>query len=88
MALTQELEVYFDNLDEMFGTMGWRSIVDNAKEEIEMMKNNALEASSYEEVMFIRGKVDVLRRLMNMRDLADATRAVHEQDDGPDDADI
>lgn len=81
MALTPELNAYFDNLDEMFGTAGWRQLVDGCVKEIYELQANALEATSYEELMFMRGQADILNRLVTYREEAEQTKASHEEED-------
>lgn len=81
MALTPELEIYYDNLDEMFGTMGWRQLLEDASDEIRALQESALNAASYEEVMYMRGQADVLTRLISLRDMSEAIR---EQQADPD----
>lgn len=69
--------------------MGWRQLVDDAKKEIYQLQASALEASSYEELMFMRGQADVLNRIVTMREIAEVTKESHlEPDDEEDYANI
>lgn len=65
----------------MFGTMGWRQLLEDASDEIRALQESALNAASYEEVMYMRGQADVLTRLISLRDMSEAIR---EQQADPD----
>lgn len=79
--MDQELEVYFDNLDEMFGTMGWQQLVEDAKKEIYQLQASAFEAVSFEEMMYKKGMAETLNRIVTLREVTEATRAQHEEND-------
>lgn len=75
-----ELIQYYNDLDDMFGMKGWLQLLENAKAEIYDLQATALEAASYEEIMFMKGQAEVLNRIINLRDITSATRAHHEAD--------
>lgn len=79
--MDQEALNYFNDLEDMFGTPGWRNLVDDAKREIYELQATALEAASYEEIMFMKGQAEVLNRIVNLRDITAATKSQHEEND-------
>jgi hypothetical protein len=84
MALTPEQERYFNDLDDTFGSAGWLQLVDDAKREIYELQASALEAGSYEEIMYKKGQAEVLNRLVSLRAITVATRTQHELADDDD----
>jgi hypothetical protein len=79
--MDQQTENYFNALEDTFGTAGWRNLVEDAKREIYELQASALEAASYEEIMFMKGQAEVLNRIVNLRDITAATKAQHEVGD-------
>jgi len=79
-----ETRKYFEDLDDMMGSPGWKRLVEDAKREIYELQADALEAPSYESLMHMRGRAETLARLVNLREVSDLTRAQHEE--GDDDA--
>lgn len=74
MALTQEQTNYYDRLDEMFGTAGWRELVEEAKKEIYQIQADALEAKSWDTVCYLKGKAEQLAYLVNLEEISDMQR--------------
>jgi hypothetical protein len=80
-TMDQQLTNYFNSLEDTFGTAGWRALIEDAKREIYELQASALEAASYEEIMFMKGQAEVLNRLINLPEITAATRAQHEAND-------
>lgn len=66
MGLTPEDQKFFDDLEELFSTPGWKSLVEEAKRTIYHLQAEALEAGSFEEVCVKRGRAQQLAELVNM----------------------
>lgn len=79
--LTNDQRQYFDDLESMFGTAGWRIVMDEARKQIYQFQADALEAKSYEQVCYLRGQAEQLARLLNLQDVTTTLRAQHETED-------
>lgn len=79
--LTQEDIRYFDDLDDMFGTAGWRHLIDEARKQIYQFQAEALEAKNFETVAYLRGQAEQLARLINLQDTTTTLRKSGEEDD-------
>lgn len=79
--LTQEDIKYYDDLAYMFGTAGWRNLVDEARKQIYHFQAQALEAKSWEEVCYLRGQAEQLVRLINLQDMTTTLRASAETEE-------
>lgn len=77
--LRPEDEKYFDDLEDMFGTQGWRNLVDEAKRQIYEFQAQALEAKNWDDVCYLKGQAEQLARLINLRDVTATLRANAEQ---------
>lgn len=82
--LTNDQRQYFDDLESLFGTAGWRIIVEEARKQIYQFQADALEAKSWEQVLYLRGQAEQLARLINLQDLTTSLRAQHETEDDED----
>lgn len=72
---------YFQDLEELFGTAGWRRIVRDAEEAIRDREANALHARSYDEVCFLRGEATQLATLVSLEASIATLRAQLDRDD-------
>ena len=73
---------YFDDMDAMFGTVGWRRLVEEAKAQIYQYQAQALEAPNFETVCFLRGQAEQLNRLISLPDtLATVRKAAEEAEE-------
>jgi hypothetical protein len=79
--LTQEDIRYFDDLDDMFGSAGWRHLVDEARKQIYQFQAEALEAKNFETVAYLRGQAEQLARLINLQDTTTSIRKASEDED-------
>jgi len=68
MGLTPEQQKFFDELEEVFSTQGWKSLVKEAEQTIYYLQAEALEAGSFEEVCVKRGRAQQLAEFVNMED--------------------
>jgi len=79
--LTQEDIRYYDDLDDMFGSAGWRHLVDEARKQIYQFQAEALEAKNFETVCYLRGQAEQLARLINLQDTTTSLRKMSEEED-------
>jgi hypothetical protein len=79
--LTQEDIRYFDDLDDMFGSAGWRHLVDEARKQIYQFQAEALEAKNFETVAYLRGQAEQLARLINLQDTTTSIRKASADED-------
>lgn len=84
--LTPEDIRYFEDLDSMFGTAGWRHLVEEARKQIYQFQAEALEAKNFETVAYLRGQAEQLVRLINLQDTTTTLRANSEEDETAEDA--
>lgn len=80
MALSPELTQYYDQLDEVFALPGWKALVEEAQQEIYQLQADALEANSWEDVNFMRGRAFQLALIVNMEATADSQRQLLEEE--------
>lgn len=81
MALTPEQKKYYDDLGEMMATAGWKSLIEEAKNEIYQLQADALDVDVWEKVCWLRGKAEQLAYLINLEAISDAQRALLEEEE-------
>lgn len=81
MALTQEQAQYYDALDEMFSTRGWKLFVEEATALIYQKQADALEQPSWDKVNELRGQALQLAEVVNFEETSRMQRALLEEDD-------
>lgn len=86
MALTPEQEEYYNALDEMFATKGWKTLVEEATAMIYQAQADALEQPSWDHVNVLRGKAMQLAEIVNFEETSRMQKALLEEDE--DDADV
>jgi hypothetical protein len=83
---------YFEKLEEMFGTEGWRLVIEEAKAQVYQYQADVLEAKTWDEVCELRGHVTQLSRLINLESVTDLLKQQAESqvliDESDDDADL
>ena len=72
---------YYNDLEELFGTSGWRHLLEEARKQIYQFQAEALEAKSFEQVCYLRGQAEQLARLINLPETTANMRAQHELPD-------
>lgn len=72
---------YWDDLDNMFGTDGWRQLILEIKSEIYQLQADALEANSWDEVNYLKGKASALAYVSNLQDVVKVQRAQRSLED-------
>ena len=60
---------YFEELEEMFSTQGWRNLVEEAKAQVYQYQADALEAPNWDRLNEIRGEVLQLARITNLEEV-------------------
>lgn len=86
MALTEEQERYYQDMEEMFSTKGWKTLIEDAKAQIYQYQADVLEAPNWDVVNVMRGKALQLAELANLEETTLLQKGILEQED--DDADV
>ena len=84
MALTREQEEYYDALDEMFGTKGWKIMIEEATALIYQAQADALEQPNWDAVNVLRGKAMQLAEIVNFEETSRLQRQFLEEEDDAD----
>ena len=84
MAITREQEEYYDALDEMFGTRGWRLLIEEATALIYQTQADALEQPTWDAVNILRGKAAQLAEIVNFEETSRMQRSFLEEEDDAD----
>jgi hypothetical protein len=84
--MDEETREYIRIMEELFGTQGFKQLVKDAEEAIEVRKDRLLQCNSIDEVRFIQGEVTQLRVITVMEQLfenhvTNALAALEEPDD-------
>ena len=87
MALTREQVEYYDAMEELFTSKGWRLLIEDATAQVYQYQADALEQPSWDHVNVMRGKAMQLAELVNFEDTTTMQKRLLEQEDD-DDADL
>lgn len=69
--MDKDVEEYYENYTELFATKGWKQLVDELEEEAESL-DTITTVSEIDELHYRRGKLSVLTRVLNLKDILDA----------------
>ena len=78
MTATEDQTKYWDDLEAMFATDGWRQLVAEIKAEIYQHQADSLEATSWEQVCVFKGRAAALAYIANLQDVVRLQRAQKE----------
>ena len=81
MALSEELEQYYRQMEELFGTRGWQTLAEEASKRIYELQANALEAPNYDQVCEMRGEAKAWAYLARLEEVTNVTKASLEEED-------
>lgn len=84
MALTPEQEQYYDKLEDMFSTEGWKLLMEESRALIYQYQASSLEQKSWDAVNILKGKATQLAELINFEEVSamqKAQLAEEEEDD-------
>lgn len=87
MALTPELQKYYDDLNETFATEGWKKIVEEAKTEIYQLQADALELSPQGGVSLdyllgrLQGRAEQLAYFTRLEEISDFQASLLEDEE-------
>lgn len=88
MAITQDQTNYYERLNEMFGTEGWKELVEHAKAEIYQLQADSLDAKNWDIVCYLKGKAEQLAYFVSLEEISDMQRTLLEADPEEEDNDI
>lgn len=66
---------YFDAMESLFATQGWRLHLDDLKGNMEALKNSILGLSTIEQFYIAKGRFQVLNELLSFEDFLNKTKA-------------
>jgi hypothetical protein len=69
-----DIKRYYDELDEMFGTRGWKNLVAEAKSQLAEWKEIMPTLRSWDQVNELRGQMLQLARIINLEEVTDLMR--------------
>lgn len=85
--LTPEQNEYYDALEELFTSKGWRLLAADAEAQIYQNQADALECKDWDEVNVLRGKNLQLLDVVNLEAVTTMQKQLLEEED-EDDADL
>lgn len=74
-------ETYYAAFFDMFDTMGWQQLVREAKEQVEVLKEEALRAQTWEETLYKRGKMDQIQSFVDLQDGLETSYELQREED-------
>lgn len=87
MALTPEQTTYYRDLEEVFATAGWKTLMAEAESQIYQNQANALDCPNWDAVNILRGRSLQLNELLMLEDVSIMQEAALDVED-EDDADV
>jgi hypothetical protein len=73
--MTPEQSKYFDDLDSVFGTVGWKVLLAELEQEIYEIQADALDAKDWDSVCRLRGRAEAWAYLRNLEAVLDHQKA-------------
>lgn len=70
----EDMTRYYDELDEMFATPGWKNLVGEAKAQLAEWKEIMPTLRSWDQVNELRGQMLQLARIINLEEVTDMMR--------------
>ena len=72
--IDKDLELYYRNIRDMFGTDGWKQLMEDLKSNA-MVINSVEAAKDNEDLYFRNGQLTIIANLLNLEAQIDATEA-------------
>ena len=72
--IDKDLELYYRNIRNMFGTDGWKQLMEDLKSNA-MVINSVEAAKDNEDLHFRKGQLSIIANLLNLEAQIDATEA-------------
>ena len=73
--LTPDEVEYYNALEDMIGSPGWKILVDEAKAQIYQMQADGLEVKTWEQVCELRGRAAALANIVNLETITSYSKA-------------
>jgi hypothetical protein len=81
--LTDQQRTYFDEMEKMFNTQGWKLFIDDLKGNQEAIKESILSQVDMEKFFTCKGRYQTLHDVINLRNfLETARKSLEDQEDG------
>lgn len=84
--MTQEEELYYRNLFDVFGTQGWKQIVERLQEQVDGY--NILYIQNEQQLNMVKGELNILNQLINLQATAEAAYESFKEDEEYAEADV
>lgn len=84
--MTQEEELYYRNLFDVFGTQGWKQIVERLQEQVDGY--NILYIQNEQQLNMVKGELNILNQLINLQATAEAAYESVKEDEEYAEADV
>ena len=75
---------YWDDLEEMFATNGWRQLILELKAEIYQSQADALEAPTWDDVNRFKGRANALAYIANLEQIVSLQRKQKQSEEADD----
>lgn len=72
--ITEQQKTYFDAMEVLFATPGWKLHLDDLKGNMEALKNSILGLSTIEQFYIAKGRFQVLNELLSFEDFLTKTK--------------
>lgn len=73
--MTNDESKYYSDMEDLFATPGWKTVIEEIKQEIYELQAQALEAATWEAVCEYRGKAEALAYFVNLADVIDMQKS-------------
>lgn len=84
--MTQEEELYYRNLFDVFGTQGWKQIVERLQEQVDGY--NIFYIQNEQQLNMVKGELNILNQLINLQATAEAAYESVKEDEEYAEADV
>ena len=77
--MTQEEELYYRNLFDVFGTKGWKQIVERLQEQVDGYNISYIQTE--QQLNMVKGEINILNQLINLQATAEAAYESAKEDE-------
>ena len=82
MQLTPEQNQYFDNFEQMFGTVGWKTFTEEMQKNRQDLLDAALYMNSHESFLIGKGRIQCFDQVLGFEKMIDSIKQGIEENDG------
>ena len=78
--MTQEEEQFYRNMFDMFGSKGWKQLVEQLQEQVDGYNISGIQNEQH--LFMVKGEINILNQLINLQATAEATYESAKEDEG------